>query len=347
MINSFGTLIQFLSAIYVTLSFDNLLFRSLWSMQYVPLILDKIKDNYNTNLNSLEEEIKDKIIQTANDIETSSRMRGIFILIYCIILMWSIGIENHINSEEKDSFNSIIFINSCFVLLGLIFSKIILKRVLNVVITWLVIVVLSFIYYKFFLNNTYIVNLLSSINSINIAHFIIILIFSPLLLQIYINWLYSKKYYNFLLIRLNNEYNLYKKALDSSSCDEVPNEYKDALTQSYFDSKNQSGDSDTKISNIQDTYRKRLLDSIAPPGIYSISIFACKSLFIKDSNKENEKKYSIMKGETIPTISFIEEKVYEYITLKNPRPSIKAFCLNNNIDEFEFRKIYREKMKSF
>lgn len=344
MINSFGTLIQFLSAIYVTLSFDNLLFKSLWSMQYVPLILNKIKYNYNTNVNSLEEEIKDKITQTANGIETSSRMRGIFILIYCIILMWSIGVENNVSPEERLLLSSVIFITGCLVFIGLLFSKIILRRVIHVVITWLVIITFSILYYEFFSKDSCIANLLSTINSINIAHFIIIIILSPLLLQIYINWLYSKKYYNFLIIRLNKEYDLYKKALDSASCNEVPDEYKNAFTQSYFDSKNRTNDSsDTKISNIQETYRKRLLDSIVPPGIRSLSLYAFKSLFKKESYNEKEEKYSIMKGETIPNISSIEEKVYEYIVLKSPKPSIQTFCFNNRIDESEFRKIFKEK----
>ena len=69
MMNHYSTIIQFTAAIYLTLSFDNVLFRSLWSLDYARLINERISRLSLTTSSKIAEEIKRNITANAGIIE--------------------------------------------------------------------------------------------------------------------------------------------------------------------------------------------------------------------------------------------------------------------------------------
>ena len=76
MIYHYSTLIQFVAAIYVTLSFDNWLFKSLWSMSYANLINERVESLFKVSSSTIEKHLADNVSKNAALIEKRSRLRG-------------------------------------------------------------------------------------------------------------------------------------------------------------------------------------------------------------------------------------------------------------------------------
>lgn len=345
MIESFSTLIQFLSAIYLTLSFDNILFRGLWSMKYVPPILNEITKLVNNK--SLETEIKEKIKSNANLIEKQSRNRGIFVLIYCLFIMICMGIEK--NECNSVAFLPIFYLKIAFVSIIVIIctflSQIWHKRIIFTFIIWTIVIFLFIITdFNISTTNIWIIRIQR-----NIGYLILSIILIPLFYQLYINWLYSIKYYGLLVEKIRNEHQTYTKAMQASCPEDVPTEYKDAITKTFFQTQSTpANQQDIKVSNILFEFKKRLLVSIQIPSFYTISKFALKTLFKREELEIPSYQESQINGEEIPIPSSQEEnkdnddylrgKVTEYesITIK---PAIRDYCKENGIDEISFKKM--------
>lgn len=345
MIESFSTLIQFLSAIYLTLSFDNILFRGLWSMKYVPPILNEITKLVNNK--SLETEIKEKIKSNAHLIERQSRNRGIFVLIYCLFIMICIGIEK--NESNNITFLSIFYLKTAIVSIAVVICtflpKLLHNRIICIFIIWAVIIFLYIITdFNISTTNVWIIRIQK-----NIGYLVLSVILIPLLYQLYINWLYSIKYYGLLVEKIRNEHQTYTKAMQASCREDVPAEYKDAITKTFFDTQSTpANQQDIKVSNILSEFKNRLLISIQLPSFYAISKFAFRTIFKKEELEIPSYQESQINGEEIPIPSSQEEnkedddslreKVMEYesITIK---PAIKDYCKENGIDEILFKKM--------
>ena len=314
-------------------------------MKYVPPILNEITKLVNNK--SLETEIKEKIKSNANLIERQSRNRGIFVLIYCLIIMICMGIEkNECNNVAflpafylKIAFISIIVIICTFL------SQIWHKRIIYTFIIWAFIIFLSIITdFNISTTNIWIIRIQR-----NIGYLILSIILIPLFYQLYINWLYSIKYYGLLVENIRHEHQIYTKAMQASCREDVPAEYKDAITKTFFDTQSTpANQQDIKVSNILSEFKNRLLISIQLPSFYAISKFAFRTILKKEELEIPSYQESQINGEEIPIPSsqeenkedddFLREKVmaYESITIK---PAIKDYCKENGIDEILFKKM--------
>lgn len=110
MIYHYSTLIQFVAAIYVTLSFDNWLFKSLWSMSYANLINERVESLFKVSSSTIEKHLADNVSKNAALIEKRSRLRGFFSLLYCCVTLWYVGYEQtnlplNASQNETDVFH--------------------------------------------------------------------------------------------------------------------------------------------------------------------------------------------------------------------------------------------------
>ena len=65
MIYYYSTLIQFVAAIYVTLSFDTWLFKSLWSMSYAKLINERVETLFKSSSSTIEQHLINNVANNA------------------------------------------------------------------------------------------------------------------------------------------------------------------------------------------------------------------------------------------------------------------------------------------
>lgn len=78
MMNHYSTIVQFTAAIYLTLSFDNILFRCLWSLDYARLINERISKLSLTASTKIAEELKRNITANAELIEKKIETKRFF-----------------------------------------------------------------------------------------------------------------------------------------------------------------------------------------------------------------------------------------------------------------------------
>ena len=99
MIFHYSTIIQFAAAIYVTLSFDNILFKSLWSLDYASLINERISSLSVPASTKIEEKLKNCITTNAENIERLSRLRGCYCLAYAVVVLFYTGFEQDLDAS--------------------------------------------------------------------------------------------------------------------------------------------------------------------------------------------------------------------------------------------------------
>ena len=294
MIEKYNTLIQFLAAIYVTLSFDTWLFKSLWSMKYVEWIKNKLKERDLDKSSNIFNQLKYNIESNAATIEKHSRVRGVYLLLYCIFYMWNAGYA--VSDNSMISF-SIITILVLFIFL---FVKLWQNRLLWSVIIWsffvLIYIVLNFgdlsICMKY--------NVISSfVNSIGILGTMIVLF--PLVFQVFINWLYTENYYYILIDKIRTELDLFEKARACDRAEDVPDEYNQAFSQAYFDQRN-DGETDTIVSNLMRIQSNRLNEVTQKRSFCDLLIYAITHIMRKREDKELfTMNIDNMNGEIVPS----------------------------------------------
>lgn len=302
MIGNYGTLIQFVAAIYVTLSFDTWLFKSLWSMSYAKAITERIKDFVNSTA-SIEKQLIESVNSNAASIEKKSRFRGFFCLLYCCATLWYIGYEQSClpSGSDLEVINAFHLSFAAFTILsvlGYIAICIWATRMLHafsVCIGWIGVFL--------------ILNLfdLSSCLEVEWVHYIVkhlnlycsILIVIPLVYQVILTWLYADNYYYVLSEKIKTEYDDYQRALSATNIDECPNSYKLSLGKAYFDSK-QDNSVDAGVTNITSTFRDRMVEAVKIPNFFSLVSYAFRHIVERRVDALNVIEPSTtVKGETL------------------------------------------------
>lgn len=282
MIYHYSTLIQFVAAIYVTLSFDNWLFKSLWSMGYAKLINERVESLFKVSSSTIEKHLVDSVSNNAALIEKRSRLRGFFCLLYCSATLWYVGYEQNslsFNStqNEIDKFHLSFAAFTLLSVFGFFAVSIWAMRLLHAFEVCVLLVV------GFVLLNCFD---LSACMSMSIfSHFVrnlnlycSILVVLPLLYQIILTWLYSDNYYYILGANIRSNYEDYQKALNADGIDSAPEIYKDVFGQAFFDSK-KDNTTDTSITNITKKIKEQLLVATKVPSQIELLKYAIKHSF--------------------------------------------------------------------
>lgn len=277
--NHYSTIVQFTAAIYLTLSFDNILFRCLWSLDYARLINERISKLSLTASTKIAEELKRNITANAKLIEKKSRLRGFFVLVFAIITMWVMGFEQEceVNIKMLNELHLVYFVYLFLSVAGFIISCLCIERLLYQFFLCMLIIFISYV--VSFLDLRFLMEYrLTHWIVINISVISSVIILLPLIIQLVITWLYSENYYYMLSAKIKKEYDLYNQAINARQSEELPDEYGKAINQCWFD-KEQGGTNDTKITNLTKTLKERLEAAIKTPSVLLIVKYAMVNLF--------------------------------------------------------------------
>lgn len=297
--NHYSTIVQFAAAIYLTLSFDNMLFRNLWSLDYARLINERISRLSLTTSSKIAEELKRNITANAGLIEKKSRLRGFFVLTFTIITMWIMGFEQEYggNTQQLNELHLVYFVYLVLSVVGFIISCFFIERLLYQFFLCVSILIITFV--VSFLNLYFLMECrFTHWIVINISVFTSVLILIPLLIQLVTTWLYSENYYYMLSAKIKKEYDLYNQAIMAKRSVELPNEYREAISQCWFD-REQGETNDTKITNLTKTLKDRLEAAIKTPSVIVIVKYAIINMFKIKKDELVQIDNSNIKGDVV------------------------------------------------
>lgn len=304
-------------------------------MKYVA-VLERKLDSSSIVYRTIVAELKNNIEKKAATIEKHSRVRGIYMLIYCLFIMWNDGFASFVSTQ---SFFLIVISLATIIMIA---WKLWQKRVLYVVSIW---TVLFFIYFLLFLiDYPYKFNEFFIHYSYFFEPFCAFMILLPLVSQVFINWLYSENYYYVIINKIGAEFNLFDQAINSKDADSLPAEYNTPVIKAYFD-KQSNPSSDTKVSHFTNTLNDRLNKIIAHQSFNELLIYAIKHLRENKIDVDFSSNKNDIKGEEIPRIeNNYELRVKEYESITN-KPKIRDYCKKHNLDYTKFQQIRKNKLK--
>ena len=270
MICDLSTFIQFLAAIYVTITLDSLLCKRFWSPDYYNMVIDSINRIGFQNSSNIQGKLEENIRRKAFQLEETSRKRGAYLLFTCVLLLIYIGFENKVNIENVSELRLHYF--PIFIAL-LYLLGVFLIRINGAFIKWgYVFVHLSMIILFFIAGQVLVSNDIVS-NYINLSYFrfvdftkiiLVVLLLLPVFYQLFINWVYSTAYRYYIETSLAEEANLYrqaKSALEREDKNLRPTEYLEVFSNLYFDSKSK----DQHITELNKFLYKRIVDISSVP----------------------------------------------------------------------------------
>lgn len=307
MIGDYATLIQFFAAIYLTLSFDNVLFKNIWSLNYVQIIQSRMKILFSEKSGTLfDNKIKSTIEETVSIVEKQSRLRGFVCLFLSVFTLWYIGGETVLSQNGIEGFTILqyhlpytLFLLSTTIVFFIVVVWV--NRLLYVAILCtlaLVIYIAAYIFDCNILLNIRFVRVITE----NINNIIPVALFIPLAYQLFVSWLYSDNYYYILGGKIKKEHELYNKAINAKEPEELPEEYDEAIKTTFFD-KQKDSKSDTKVTNIVSILNKRLQNTLSVPSMFEILKYALHNLFKVRTDVLKEYAVPQINGESINDVS--------------------------------------------
>ena len=349
MAGDLGILIQFLAAIYVTISWDNLMFHRFWSPDYYALVnrqLSVISKEFSSNK---LEQLRNQIQKKECFLESKSRKRGVFMLLISLTLMVYIGFEKTlpVNYTPIDLQNhNVPLVALCF------FSGVFLivshwtlhtwKKTIGCFFVVLIFFIVSLCFQSGMSYNTDVWNPCYCAKPL-----MVIILILPILYQLYVNWLYSKAYVVYLHIAITQEKDSYlssKKGIDEGKEELISEDYNKVIKKLYV----QNIKGDKALTTINDFLFERLKNVCNPPTPFTLLRVWW-----------NNRKVDVTQG--VEDVSEIEEalpiadtftenenvlfnKLFsEYENLK-PKISLKSFCNEKKVDYEKFHEYHKHKI---
>lgn len=339
MFSSLSTLVQFLGAIYVTIVFDNILFRRFWSPDYYTLLYEELRNFDLPHTSDIEKwlnSIKDK-----NHIfQEHSRKRGAIFLYASFVTLMCCAITG--NNDSILEFPFIVLYILSYIMVFLMPS--VMSRWIWLLLSIMfstIIFVASFFIRPFDIS----IDLSMDLKRLIIS----LLLLFPILYQVIKSWFYStalKCYYIQELNHISAEYKDVRRALDEKNSNCIPPTYNDAFVKNTFEENDKEDRQLTSINRI-------LLNQMSK----ALSKYSYKELFkayISNPPKNEKEEISLIdehqsvnsyNGEyhTYTDIVMLKSMV-ELYEKTEPRPKIEQFCREHKIDVETFRN-YRKKYR--
>lgn len=266
--NDLDTITQLFAAIYITLAVDIQFFQRFWSQTYYRTVTEII-DKYNFNKSTkLQQKLLSDIRKQAISWETSSRKRGILMFCYCLIVLIYATFETPTDSDGTHEYIRVILF-SFFTFIVALFSHKLLNSWLSSLITGGLLLCLLLIAYQ----ETFIKHFPNALNIANVELTKIIILCTlgtPILWQLFSNWLYSTVYTKYLVKLLNKEADDYKATIiakrerDSSK---LPESYKSVMASLHISGET---DEDVQITEINNVLNQRLKKACKYPSFFTL-----------------------------------------------------------------------------
>lgn len=232
MLNELNTIVQFLAALYVTITIDNLVIRRFWTPDLYKIVKSTLS-KFDFALSSpAQDGLLASIQGSAAIVEKQSRLRGAYFLMLCISMLV-------FNCFESNIFTADIPVYYFSILITLILASILYIFGMYWWTQWRKVFRCYVVLLSMFTLNVllplhierlsgWITWTTSNVSTILFLDKIclILLLSIPVLIRLFLNWLYSSVYVQCLNERLNKEYDSYKKTSEAiktknqKNCDE-------------------------------------------------------------------------------------------------------------------------------
>lgn len=340
MFGNFSSFIEFLAAVYVSMTLNNDICRRFWTPNYTSKFREAL-NSYNFEGSS---KFFDGIVEDVDNhhkhIEDLSQKKGAIMLVLCIVALIIIGFEE---SLDINGLAVGFYISSFLSIITLTFSNFFLKKWRWVVCSISGILLFSFLGYSFsteLISYTQHLKFLFEIRRIVLVIFLLI----PIIYQLFINWLHSSIYNRHLNAIFSKEYDDYAKAksgLANHNVALVSRDYREAIGSSLI-----RKDEQDSVNVLADVLKSRL-SGITTPSHHILIISWIKYLI---ANKRNNKIEDNNPNETPtqpisvvvnaaenatpkPNLDFTAEfERFHNQKKSNRKLNIKTFCKNEKIN---------------
>ena len=259
MIGDLNTFIQYLAALYFTICIDGAFFRRFWSPDYYKLVTNIIGQYKFQQSQTLKDKLNHAIKEHAKKIEDHAVKRGVLMLLFCLFFL----IFNAFETEYPTELDKVrewlpLWMSSVYITTIILMSGFSMKRW-----WWVISHAAIFITIYVSLRNTGIVNedFIQYFGWVTwLKIYLVVFLLSPIIYQLYINWLYSRAYVQHLISTLNDEYERYlktSKAINDRDKTLVDGCYNKVFSDSYFDNSGQ----DVVITKFNQAVLDRLISA--------------------------------------------------------------------------------------
>lgn len=347
MMNDLNTLVQFLSAIYLTITIDNLMFKRFWTADLYSMT-EKSLSGFDFCLSSPKKKallsaIKSRAVTT----EQIARRRGGYFLLFCLSLLVFFALENSLSSELRAIAHFSLIPTLMIVFIVYIFGIFSWNRWKQIFIYYGLVVLLFVVGTTVLMNYRFlfdwIINHESTIILIDKILTICILVV-PIVVRLYSNWLNSEVFVRYINNKLEDESQAYQKTKNAirtknqSDCDP---RYDSVYKKVFFSG---SGSEDSMETALVDKLVERLEKLCKPHSVWLL----IKYRYSKDfkNTLETEALRVEVVTYTLPTSTDEKLKKVDYAPYMNEYrklkgKKIKDFCAERGIDENGF-KAYRK-----
>ena len=229
MLSDLNTIVQFFSALYVTIAIDNMMFNRFWTPDVFAVVENALKKFDFALSTPKQQELLNVIKNRSVEIDTSARREGAFYLMLCVSLLIYFAFEGLLSETNQCICCFVILMDMAMVFGLYIIGAFEWKRWWEVWFRYIFAVIAAFVW--LYLTSNASLKILSmkdfaiskNVSITFLARILIILVFLvPIVMRIVINWLYSTVYVKYLDVRLTEEYVAYqntKKAIRSKNKD--------------------------------------------------------------------------------------------------------------------------------
>lgn len=335
MISSFSSFLEFMAAVYTSMYFDRVF--DFWSPKYKKQLNATIEANNWTN-----DKLFTKTLRSAsNDWYAGVRKlmlnRAIFMILSIISILIFIGYEDNRQFESSFYTSFVITWSFCLFFIVLLFNKFFFLNVKRVFVALM-------IEFLVFWAATMIVPSIPSIEKWGnyCKQALLLFTISPAIIQIFISWLSSTPYSEYIKKSLPNvkcEYDLVQKSLETQDASLIPEEFKTVITNMFV----RGASYDTSMVEYQKILKKKMLRVCQPKCIFVVFwswIVFQRGYFIRVIVKHGTEKqvnnvvYEMPKDINPIKIEIdyaLEYKKYKEEKMSNRGLNIRNYCKLHNL----------------
>ena len=353
--NDLNTLVQFFSALYVTITIDSLMFKRFWT----PDLYGIVQSNLNRFKFALSTPSNEKLLKQikgyASQIDSQSRRRGGYFLMICVSLLILFSFEVSFDVKILPILYFSLLISVVIAGVVYIIGIFCWNRWLHVVLSFLFVVLLNvFGVYLFSLTFFEPIYLWATNNAELILFWLklvtIILIVTPILIRLYINWLNSEVYMKYLVVVLQGEYDAFvktKDAIDKKDKSLADNSYDLIFKDAFF---SDSPEKDQVYTALVDRLVERLINICKPVSTLKLLKYRYSKSY-KGTNpieRDDVKTYTLPLDDDVKNMSLDNTRFnslcMEYSKLQGV--SLEKFCKEKGMEKFKFQEYRKIWLKS-
>lgn len=221
MLNELNTLVQFLAALYVTITIDNLVIHRFWTPDLYAIVR-KTLSKFDFALSSpAQDGLLTTVQSSAAIVEKQSRLRGVYFLMLCISILTFNCFESNISVVDIPIFYFSILITLTVAFLLYVYGVYRWTQWRSVIISYIILLAVFVLNVLLPLSvNRFIGWTIWATSNVSTILFwdkfcLIVLLSIPILIRLVLNWLNSSVYVKCLTEKLNKEYDSYKKTADA------------------------------------------------------------------------------------------------------------------------------------